>query len=159
MEGIRQWAAGICFAAAAAGLCGMIAPAKGTGKMLRLVMTLFFLTSVLCPLGLWELSPDFLSAELQQAEQLSQEIQQETAGNISRETQRQTAEKVFSLLEQEGIIPVRISIDMSDRENMVLLKVWLRENRGQEETIRRLLESQQVQVSIGYEEGESSHGG
>ena len=159
MIGIRQWAAGLCFAAAATGFCGMIAPQKGIGKTFRLVMILFFLTSLVYPLGLKGLSKEIFFNHLEQAKTLSQEIEMEADAAISHETKRQMAQKVFALLKEEGIIPARLCIDMSDQENKVLLKIWLSDRLGQEEKIRQLLESEQLEVIIACEEGENFHGG
>ena len=36
MEAISQWAASLCFAAAAGGLCQMLAPDSGMGRVLKL---------------------------------------------------------------------------------------------------------------------------
>lgn len=55
MEAISQWAASLCFAAAAGGLCQMLAPDSGLGRVLKLSISVFFLCSLLLPLGALEL--------------------------------------------------------------------------------------------------------
>ena len=51
MQAITQWAAGICFAIAAAGICGMLVPQNALGKTFRMLLSVFFSAAVLFAAG------------------------------------------------------------------------------------------------------------
>ena len=77
MQAITQWAAGICFAIAAAGICGMLVPQNALGKTFRMLLSVFFLCSVLSPLR--SCSQLELPAVDTPPEQLAEEISQQLA--------------------------------------------------------------------------------
>ena len=76
MEAISQWAASLCFAAAAGGLCQMLAPDSGLGRVLKLSISVFFLCSLLLPLGALELdfSDVLQTSQQEKSYELSEEI-------------------------------------------------------------------------------------
>lgn len=162
MNVIRHWAIGICFAVTAAGLCGMIAPKQGTGKVLRFVLSLFFLSSILFPLKTASFSYNDMAGYSQEAKELSQEIALYSKDRTQYQVEQQIAQQIFQILSKQGITPVRLSIDMvqKEQENEVQVVVYLKERDfTAEEWIKQNLQSGHLEVSICCEEGENINGG
>lgn len=91
MQAITQWAAGICFAIAAAGICGMLVPQNALGKTFRMLLSVFFLCSVLSPLrscSQLEL-PAVDTPPEQLAEEISQQLEEELTDRIAQQLAEQ----------------------------------------------------------------------
>ena len=142
LEAIRQWAASLCFAAAAAGLCQMLAPESGLGRMLKVCVSVFFLCSVLLPLGSLELSFSDWESQLpqQQAQEISRQMQQQSQQAGFEAVRGQLEQEVDNFLRQQGITPVEKD---RDREE------WLRQN----------LQSSGLSLQIEYREGDVEDAG
>ena len=83
MEAISQWAASLCFAAVAGGLCQILAPDSGLGRVLKLSISVFFLCSLLLPLGALEL--DFSEEDVEFADRTAlRETMQRIGAEIDR---------------------------------------------------------------------------
>ena len=91
MQAITQWAAGICFAIAAAGICGMLVPQNALGKTFRMLLSVFFLCSVLSPLRscsqLRSCSKMELTAVDTPPEQLAEEISQQLEEQLTEQAE------------------------------------------------------------------------
>ena len=162
MEAVHQWASGICLAAAAAGLCYFVAPKSGLGRVFRMLLSLFFLCSVLSPLGKLNLnlSNRLLQKAQERAEQISQQTQMHSRQAVCEMVRAQVETEICNFLSEEGITPVQISIDIvqqegSDKVYLTLLLDW--QDREKESWMRDCLESEQLELRIQYQEGEVSH--
>lgn len=105
MQAITQWAAGICFAIAAAGICGMLVPQNALGKTFRMLLSVFFLCSVLSPLRscsqLRSCSKMELPAVDTPPEQLAEEISQQLEEQLTDRIAQQLAEQAEPPLTEE----------------------------------------------------------
>lgn len=99
MQAITQWAAGICFAIAAAGICGMLVPQNALGKTFRMLLSVFFLCSVLSPLQ--SCSQLELPAVDTPPEQLAEEISQQLEEQLTDRIAQQLAEQAEPPLTEE----------------------------------------------------------
>mgnify|MGYP000102098225 CR=1 FL=1 len=99
MQAITQWAAGICFAIAAAGICGMLVPQNASGKTFRMLLSVFFLCSVLSPLR--SCSQPELPAVDAPPEQLAEEISQQLEKQLTDRIAQQLAEQAEPPLTEE----------------------------------------------------------
>lgn len=99
MQAITQWAAGICFAIAAAGICGMLVPQNALGKTFRMLLSVFFLCSVLSPLR--SCSQLELPAVDTPPEQLAEEISQQLEKQLTDRIAQQLAEQAEPPLTEE----------------------------------------------------------
>lgn len=99
MQAITQWAAGICFAIAAAGICGMLVPQNALGKTFRMLLSVFFLCSVLSPLR--SCSQLELTAVDTPPEQLAEEISQQLEEQLTDRIAQQLAEQAEPPLTEE----------------------------------------------------------
>lgn len=99
MQAITQWAAGICFAIAAAGICGMLVPQNALGKTFRMLLSVFFLCSVLSPLR--SCSQLELPAVDTPPEQLAEEISQQLEEQLTDRIAQQLAEQAEPPLTEE----------------------------------------------------------
>lgn len=99
MQAITQWAAGICFAIAAAGICGMLVPQNALGKTFRMLLSVFFLCSVLSPLR--SCSQLELPAVDTPPEQLAEEISQQLEEALTDRIAQQLAEQAEPPLTEE----------------------------------------------------------
>ena len=99
MQAITQWAAGICFAIAAAGICGMLVPQNALGKTFRMLLSVFFLCSVLSPLR--SCSQLELPAVDTPPEQLAEEISQQLEKQLTDRIAQQLAEQAELPLTEE----------------------------------------------------------
>jgi hypothetical protein len=99
MQAITQWAAGICFAIAAAGICGMLVPQNALGKTFRMLLSVFFLCSVLSPLR--SCSQLELPAVDTPPEQLAEEISQQLEEELTDRIAQQLAEQAEPPLTEE----------------------------------------------------------
>ena len=99
MQAITQWAAGICFAIAAAGICGMLVPQNALGKTFRMLLSVFFLCSVLSPLR--SCSQLELPAVETPPEQLAEEISQQLEEQLTDRIAQQLAEQAELPLTEE----------------------------------------------------------
>ncbi len=99
MQAITQWAAGICFAIAAAGICGMLVPQNALGKTFRMLLSVFFLCSVLSPLR--SCSQRELPAVDTPPEQLAEEISQQLEEQLTDRIAQQLAEQAEPPLTEE----------------------------------------------------------
>ena len=160
LEAIRQWAASLCFAAAAAGLCEMLAPESGLGRMLKVCVSVFFLCSVLLPLGSLELS--FSDWESQLPQQQAQEISRQMQRAGFEAVQGQLEQEVDNFLRQQGITPVQIRIDMMQQEDSIQMELLLtleEKDRDREEWLRQNLQSSGLSLQIEYREGDVEDAG
>ena len=104
MQAITQWAAGICFAIAAAGICGMLVPQNALGKTLRMLLSVFFLCSVLSPLrscSQLEL-PAVDTPPEQLAEEISQQLEEELTDRIAQQLAEQAQPPLTEEQEAQG---------------------------------------------------------
>ena len=99
MQAIAQWAAGICFAIAAAGICGMLVPQNALGNTFRMLLSVFFLCSVLSPLR--SCSQLELPAVDTPPEQLAEEISQQLEEELTDRIAQQLAEQAEPPLTEE----------------------------------------------------------
>lgn len=99
MQATTQWAAGICFAIAAAGICGMLVPQNALGKTFRMLLSVFFLCSVLSPLR--SCSQLELPAVDTPPEQLAEEISQQLEEQLTDRIAQQLAEQAEPPLTEE----------------------------------------------------------
>lgn len=164
LEAIRQWAASLCFAAAAAGLCEMLAPESGLGRMLKVCVSVFFLCSVLLPLGSLELSFSDWESLLpqQQAQEISRQMQQQSQRAGFEAVQGQLEQEVDNFLRQQGITPVQIRIDMMQQEDSIQMELLLtleEKDRDREEWLRQNLQSSGLSLQIEYREGDVEDAG
>ena len=164
LEAIRQWAASLCFAAAAAGLCQMLAPESGLGRMLKVCVSVFFLCSVLLPLGSLELSFSDWESQLpqQQAQEISRQMQQQSQQAGFEAVQGQLEQEVDNFLRQQGITPVQIRIDMMQQEDSIQMELLLtleEKDRDREEWLRQNLQSSGLSLQIEYREGDVEDAG
>ena len=163
LEVVQEWGASLCFAAAAAGICQMLAPESGLGRMLRVCVAAFFLCSVLLPLGKIELDfSDWEQGEAaSEAEQISQEALQQSRQAGFEAVQGQMEQEVALFLRQQGITPVQIRIDMMQQGEDVqfVLRLTLsQQDRNWEEWLRENLQSEGLSLEIEYERTESDEG-
>lgn len=163
MEAIRQWAASICFSAAAAGLCYLLAPDSSLGRMFKMSISVFFLCSILLPLGKVDLS--FSSEKLQKAERRAEQISQQTAlesQSAAYELMKDQIQKeVGKFLAEEGITPVQTSIDIIQQDSspkMELMLLLQKKDQEKQEWLFQNLESEYITLRIDYTEGEIFHG-
>lgn len=164
LEAIRQWAASLCFAAAAAGLCQMLAPESGLGRMLKVCVSVFFLCSVLLPLGSLELSFSDWESQLpqQQAQEISRQMQQQSQQAGFEAVQGQLEQEVDNFLRQQGITPVQIRINMMQQEDSIQMELLLtleEKDRDREEWLRQNLQSSGLSLQIEYREGDVEDAG
>lgn len=162
MESIRQWAACLCFAAAAAGICRLLIPSSGLGRTLQLSLSVFFLCSVLLPLRSLHLPfvLDMGAEVQQQAEQLSEQTVQQSQSAALEMAKQQIESELTNFLLEEGITPVRIGIDMMQQDDSVTLDLYLllrQQDRPKESWLREHLASEQLRLTIEYQEGENSN--
>ena len=164
LEAIRQWAVSLCFAAAAARLCQMLAPESGLGRMLKVCVSVFFLCSVLLPLGSLELSFSDWESQLpqQQAQEISRQMQQQGQQAGFEAVQGQLEQEVDNFLRQQGITPVQIRIDMMQQEDSIQMELLLtleEKDRDREEWLRQNLQSSDLSLQIEYREGDVEDAG
>ena len=155
MEAISQWAASLCFAAAAGGLCQMLAPDSGLGRVLKL--------SLLLPLGALELdfSDVLQTSQQEKSYELSEEITEEVNTEVYQMMERQMEGEVQNFLSQKGITPVQINIDILQQGDSVMLMLDLlleEKDRPMQAWVEEQMSSDLVQVSIHYTEGEKNDG-
>ena len=96
MQAITQWAAGICFAIAAAGICGMLVPQNALGKTFRMLLSVFFLCSVLSPLPAVDAPPEQL------AEEISQQLEEQLTDRIAQQLAEQAEPPLAEEQEAQG---------------------------------------------------------
>lgn len=104
MQAITQWAAGICFAIAAAGICGMLVPQNALGKTFRMLLSVFFLCSVLSPLqscSQLEL-PAVDTPPEQLAEEISQQLEEQLTDRIAQQLAEQAEPPLIEEQEAQG---------------------------------------------------------
>lgn len=164
MESIRQWAACVCFAAAAAGICRLLVPETGLGRTLQLSLSVFFLCSVLLPLRSLQLSLPQDAGEIawQQAQLLSEQTTEQSQAAALEMARQEIESEITNFLLEEGITPVRIGIDMMQQEDSVILSLTLllrQQDRAKESWLREHLSSEQLLLTIEYQEGENSYEG
>ena len=58
MDGVREWATGLCAAAVAGAAMQMLVPKKGAGQLFRVLLTAFFLCVFTAPLLSWQGIPE-----------------------------------------------------------------------------------------------------
>lgn len=163
MEAIRQWAAGVCFAAGAAGLCKLLSPESSLGRMLQMSLSVFFLSSILLPLSFSDISLSMPKIEQsqQKAEEISQQAQEQTASIAYDAAEQIMQQEIKNFLLEEGITPVwsRIDIIQKDSFLQVFLELCLEEkDRTKEEWIAQNLSSEHLSLKVYYQEGEDSYG-
>lgn len=86
MEGIRQWAVGLCGAALVCTVAVRLFPENTIGKQGRLVLSCVFLLSVLSPLatGDWSLTfPEFETTPSTQTDELRRRVEEQTANYVN----------------------------------------------------------------------------
>jgi hypothetical protein len=162
MEMVYQWTSGICLAAAAVGLCYFITPKSGLGRVFRMLLSLFFLCTVLSPLREFPLHfPNRLLQRAQErAEQISQQTQTRSRQAACEVVREQIETELRNFLAEEGITPVQISIDIVQQEgsDQVFLTLLLDcQDREKEGWLRGCLESERLELRIQYQEGEVQH--
>lgn len=99
MQAITQWAAGVCFAIAAAGICGMLVPQNALGRTFRLILSVFFLCSVLSPLRSCSLLQSDLPAVDSPPEQTAEEIAEQLTEQFSQQLTAEQ-EKFFNTAQE-----------------------------------------------------------
>lgn len=104
MQAITQWAAGICFAIAAAGICGMLVPQNALGKTFRVLLSVFFLCSVLSPLrSCSQLELPVVDAPPEQlAEEISQQLEEQLTDRIAQQLTEQAKPPLTEEQEAQG---------------------------------------------------------
>lgn len=104
MQAITQWAAGICFAIAAAGICGMLVPQNALGKTFRVLLSVFFLCSVLSPLrSCSQLELPVVDAPPEQlAEEISQQLEEQLSDRIAQQLTEQAEPPLTEEQEAQG---------------------------------------------------------
>lgn len=104
MQAITQWAAGICFAIAAAGICGMLVPQNALGKTFRVLLSVFFLCSVLSPLrSCSQLELPVVDAPPEQlAEEISQQLEEQLTDRIAQQLTEQAEPPLTEEQEAQG---------------------------------------------------------
>lgn len=157
METVHQWASGVCLAAATAGLCYFVAPKSGLGRVFQILLSLFFLCSVLSPLGSFnrKLSDRWLRKAQERAEQISQQTQTQSQQAACELVKAQVKTEITGFLAEAGITPVQISIDIVQQESsdwVVLTLVLDSDDREQEAWLRKCLEAEQLELRIQYQE-------
>ncbi|MGI6403947.1 MAG: stage III sporulation protein AF [Oscillospiraceae bacterium] len=129
MSAVKEWAFSLCAAMVAAGLVRMLLPKSNLEKMLRMVLSVFFLCCLLSPAVLR--TPSLLvEIELAGREELTARSEKvtELARRQSLELARENLHKlVKEKLEQRGIIVHAITINMvtKGQNEMVLQSVEL----------------------------------
>lgn len=118
MDAIRQWAESICFAAIAGGITLLLTPSTGLSKVMKMAVTVFFLSALLLPLTsltIEEALEEMGGLEMQ-SEELSNEIieQSQKAAWEAATTQLQETSK--KILEGAGIKPEAIAINITTDE-------------------------------------------
>ncbi|MCI8649282.1 MAG: hypothetical protein HFG20_04115 [Anaerotruncus sp.] len=103
MDGIRQWAFGLCAAATACGVAQMVLPKSNLQKMFRMTASIFFLCCLLSPVALAPISLDSAPREdlQRQTEQRAQQLRsavEEQSGRIATEHIRLTAAEILETL-------------------------------------------------------------
>ena len=115
MSTLLQWAFGLCAAMAALGLCRMLIPGSGMEKTFRLVVSIFFLATLLSPAvlrfpGLMLELPMHTQAEIEErATRLNEMAHSQALDIASRRLRQLTYEK----LSARGIIAHYIAINFT----------------------------------------------
>lgn len=163
LEAIRQWAASLCFAAAAAGLCQMLAPESGLGRMLKVCVSVSFYAraaaagSLDFPFGLGE-----PAAPAAGAGNFPADAAAEPSRPGFEAVRGQLEQEVDNFLRQQGITPVQIRIDMMQQEDSIQMELLLtleEKDRDREEWLRQNLQSSDLSLQIEYREGDVEDAG
>ena len=141
----------------------MMTVGSGLGRVLKLSISVFFLCSLLLPLGALELdfSDVLQTSQQEKSYELSEEITQEVNTEVYQMMERQVEGEVQNFLSQKGITPVQINIDILQQGDSVMLMLDLlleEKDRPMQAWVEEQMSSDLVQVSIHYTEGEKNDG-
>ena len=141
----------------------MLAPDSGLGRVLKLSISVFFLCSLLLPLGALELdfSDVLRTSQQEKSYELSEEITEDVNTEVYQMMEGQMEGEVQNFLSQKGITPVQINIDILQQGDslMLMLDLLLEEkDRPMQAWVEEQMSSDLMQVSIHYTEGEKNDG-
>lgn len=158
MEGIRQWAFGICAAAIACGMAQLLLPKSSMQRVFNITSSVFFLGCLLSPMMFSVALPDIpardeIQREVERRSDSLSSVMEERTGEQASESLRQLARQT---LERMGITPQKIYINVhDDGENGISIsecEVELSESEfpRHDEIRAALMQSLGVNVLIGY---------
>ncbi len=117
MEGAVQWATGVCLCSAVVCIVEMLLSDTAIEKTVRFVLGAMMLCAVIVPLG--GIAADF-SADMESMGVMPQEIPESVENQRVAFLKEKLEEMVKENLEEAGIFPVEIGIDMDiDEENSI----------------------------------------
>ena len=166
MQTLRQWCFSVCATAVCCGIVQILIPRSGLERILKMTVSVFFLTSLITPLLLgiqggnlsldWELSREQVEQQLQsRGESLESELER----RFARDASGQLEQIVSEALVQMGINSSEISIKVNTNEegSISISEVELQldeQYESRHDEIRSQLEEiLGVRVLIGYETG------
>lgn len=160
MDWLRNWALAAGCAAIAGGLALTLSPESGVQRVLKLVMSAFFLCCLIVPLGTDP--PDFSpGAELRSKEmtqKVADELQAAIDDRISSEAGAEIEREIIKNLEDLGLIPLSAKIYIvTDRSNQastsIMAEIVLDQkySNRHDELVAYLKNKLGVDVRLGYE--------
>ena len=162
MEIIRQWAFGVCCAAAAAGLVQLILPQSSLGKVEKVVVAAFFLCSLALPLleAAPRLAMEWEPFPQEEQEEISRELELLLDQRLQEQVQESLASLAGEKLEAMGISGGDVRIDITtepgvplDQDGLAVEVILPEEYRFRHDELVKSLEYQLgLQVRLGYKE-------
>lgn len=159
MDGIRQWAFGICAAAIACGLAQLILPKSSMQRIFNITCSVFFLGCLLSPVALSPINLELsigqenIQREVERRAQNLEAAVDETTRGMASESIRMAAAKT---LEDMGISSYKIYLNVHDtRDDSISIsecEVELDESYfpRHDEIRSALMEQLGINVLIGY---------
>lgn len=153
MDGIRQWAIGLCLAALGGTILRRIAPEKGSGTVFRVLLSAFFILVFFSPF-LTPFSLNFSSFSEAELPELSASLLEESVSRrLSETVKTAAAEVVNSVLSEQGISAqkVEVTTDMTSDKGIYIeqINVWLSDRYdGKKVRAREILENRLETVII-----------
>ena len=166
MEAVRTWAFSICAAMAACGIALQLMPKSNLTGVFKLVVSVFFLCCLLSPVllripegRLW--LPEY-SAEIaeEKAARLEEVMEKQTRISAEQAAQKIIADKLRQMGINYHSIAININTNGQSETRAVAVIILDRSLEPQHEALKRRIEqSLEMDVDLGYTEGEWQYGG
>ncbi len=146
MESLREWSGYVCFAAVGCSVVQLLLPKEGTGKLLRLLVSTFFLCSLAMPLLEFRtqlsLDVDFLPQEI-----VSQELDEKVNEQLHRQIETVVCQITEECLAIRDVVPEKITVktDTSETGGIYIQQVIVyvdKQSLNVAMTVRDVLETQ-----------------
>ncbi len=120
MDGLKSWALAVCAAAVAGGLVQLLAPNPSSGRILKVVVSIFFLCVLISPLlGGVSLDMDFsvLDYQPEQTQEIAQRLEDSMDSMVINNATEQLKQAITSCLSAYQVENGKITIIVNTNEN------------------------------------------